>query len=86
MMRVMQLHDFEDISINNYENAQIYKQRTKKYHDKNLMSEKFHLWQQILTCKSKLRLFPRKLQPERLGPKFEDQFQDALVKTVWSLG
>lgn len=33
MKRVMQLHDLEDISINTYENALIYKQRTKKYHD-----------------------------------------------------
>jgi len=41
--RVIQLHDLEDISINTYENALIYKQRTKKYHDKNLVSEQFHL-------------------------------------------
>jgi len=40
-----------------YENVLIYKARTKRYHDKNLVSRDFNIGQLVLLYNSKLKLF-----------------------------
>ncbi|XP_010530529.1 PREDICTED: uncharacterized protein LOC104807115 [Tarenaya hassleriana] len=38
--RVLSLHHLEEIRLDAYENAKIYKERTKKWHDKHILQRK----------------------------------------------
>ncbi|CAJ2671924.1 unnamed protein product [Trifolium pratense] len=51
-----------------YENAVIYKERTKRYHDKNLVRKEFYPGQNVLLFNSRLKLFPGKLKSKWSGP------------------
>jgi len=51
-----------------YENAFIYKARTKRYHDKNLASRDINSGQLVLLYNSRLKLFPGKLKLKWSGP------------------
>ncbi|CAM8876404.1 unnamed protein product [Rhodiola kirilowii] len=35
--RILLLHELDEIRLNSYENARIYKERTKKWHDKRIV-------------------------------------------------
>ena len=52
-----------------YENARIYKERTKKYHDQRIKhSKQFKEGDQVLLFNSRLKLFPGKLKSRWSGP------------------
>jgi len=51
-----------------YENALIYKSRTKRYHDKNLVSRDITFGQLVFLYNSRLKLFPGKLKSKWSGP------------------
>ncbi|XP_068336493.1 uncharacterized protein [Pyrus communis] len=51
-----------------YENAKIYKERTKKFHDKAIVRREFVLGQKVLLYNSRLRLFLGKLHSKWIGP------------------
>ena len=51
-----------------YKNVQIYKEHTKKWHDKNIVKREFYVGQQVLLYSSRLHLFPRKLKSRWTGP------------------
>ena len=61
-----------------YENARIFKERTKKVHDEYIMRREFKEGDQVLLFSSQLRLFPGKLKSRWSGP-FE-------VKKVYPYG
>ena len=44
-----------------YENARLYKEKTKRWHDNLILRREFHSGQQVLLYNSQLRLFPSKL-------------------------
>ncbi|CAL8997671.1 unnamed protein product, partial [Prunus brigantina] len=60
--RKLQLNELEELRYDAYENAKLYKERTKAYHDKQLVRKEFHVGQKVLIYNSKLRLFPGKLK------------------------
>lgn len=39
--RILDLHELEELRLDAYENAQIYKERTKKWHDKRNARREF---------------------------------------------
>ena len=45
-----------------YENAKIYKERAKKWHDKKILKREFKPGQQVLLYNSRLKVFPGKLK------------------------
>jgi hypothetical protein len=51
-----------------YENAQIYKDRTKKWHDRRIIRREFKIGELVLLFNSRLRLFPGKLRSRWAGP------------------
>ena len=51
-----------------YENSRIYKEKTKHWHDKEIMKKKFEPGQQVLVFNSRLKFFPGKLKSKWLGP------------------
>ncbi|XP_073300484.1 uncharacterized protein [Primulina huaijiensis] len=61
-VRKLQLNEMEEFRNEAYENAKIYKEQTKKMHDKIIVQREFESRQQLLLFNSRLRLFPRKLK------------------------
>jgi hypothetical protein len=64
----LQLVELEELRHDAYENVKIYKERTKAYHDKQLVRKEFHVKQKVLLYNSRLRLFPGKLLSWWYGP------------------
>ena len=60
--RRIQLNELDLIRHLAYENSKIYKERTKAYHDKKIISRHFESNDQVLLYNSRLTLFPRKLR------------------------
>ncbi|XP_060959417.1 uncharacterized protein LOC133030631 [Cannabis sativa] len=66
--RLLQLDELEEFWNEAYENAKIYKERTKRWHDRNLVRKEFQPGQQVLLFNSRLKLFPGKLKSRWSGP------------------
>ena len=66
--RLLQLNELEELRRESYENARIYKERTKAWHDKMIQRREFQIGQKVLLFNSRLRLFPGKLKSRWSGP------------------
>ena len=66
--RLLQLNELEEIRNDSYENAKIYKEKTKRWHDKHLLRKEFKVGDKVLIFNSKLKLFPSKLRLRWSGP------------------
>ncbi|CAN6679399.1 unnamed protein product [Malus baccata var. baccata] len=66
--RKLQLNELEEIRHDAYENARIYKEKTKAFHDKMIRGKTFSIGQKVLLFNSRLRLFPGKLRSNWVGP------------------
>ncbi|CAN6677828.1 unnamed protein product [Malus baccata var. baccata] len=66
--RKLQLNELEEIRNEAYENARIYKEKTKAFHDKMVRCKSFSVGQRVLLFNSRLRLFPGKLRSKWVGP------------------
>lgn len=62
------MHELEEFILHAYENAKLYKENTKKWHDKNIVSHTFESGQLVLFFNSRLKLFLGKLQLKCSGP------------------
>ncbi|KAK9698127.1 hypothetical protein RND81_08G084200 [Saponaria officinalis] len=51
-----------------YDSARIYKERTKRWHDKRILQREFNVGDKVLLFNSRLRLFPGKLKSRWSGP------------------
>ena len=60
--RILQLAELEEIKNDAYENAKIYKQQMKFFHDKHILRKSFTPSQKVLLYNSRLHLFPSKLR------------------------
>ena len=56
--RLMQLNELDEIRHLAYESSKIYKEKTKAYHDKKIISRHFEPNDQVLLYNSRLTLFP----------------------------
>ncbi|KAM2016471.1 hypothetical protein ACFX16_046880 [Malus domestica] len=66
--RKFQLNELDEIRQEAYENASIYKGKTKAFHDKMIRGKTFSIGQKMLLFDSRLRLFPGKLRSKWIGP------------------
>ncbi|WP_217833294.1 hypothetical protein, partial [Picosynechococcus sp. PCC 7002] len=64
----LQLNELEEWGLQAYENAKIYKERTKRWHDQCISKKSLHVGQKVLLFNSRLRLFPGKLKTRWSGP------------------
>ncbi|CAL8993506.1 unnamed protein product, partial [Prunus brigantina] len=62
------INELEELRNEAYENAKIYKERTKGYHDKAILRKEFKPGMKVLLYDSHLSLFPGKLRSRWLGP------------------
>ncbi|XP_073290546.1 uncharacterized protein [Primulina huaijiensis] len=67
-VRKLQLNEMEEFRNDAYENAKIYKERTKKLHDKIIVRRELKPGQQVLLFNFRLKLFPGKLKSCWSGP------------------
>ena len=66
--RLLDLNELEEIRRDCYENARIYKERSKHWHDSKIMRKNFEVGQMVLLFNSKLKLFAGKLKSKWSGP------------------
>ncbi|CAM8954730.1 unnamed protein product [Rhodiola kirilowii] len=85
--RLLDLNELDEIRLDSYENAKIYKQKQKKWHDKKILRKEFKEGDQVLLFNSRLRLFPGKLKSRWTGPfKIQKVFEDGHVTLFNSRG
>jgi hypothetical protein len=64
----LRLQELEEIRNDAYENARIYKEKTKSFHDRMITRKEFHVGDKVLLYHSRLKLFPEKLRSCWIGP------------------
>ena len=66
--RRLQLNELKEFQNEAYENARLYKEHTKKWHDQQILRREFLSGQKVLLFNSRLKLFPGKLRSRWSGP------------------
>ena len=66
--RMLQLSELDEFCNEVYENARIYKEKMKAWHDKHIIRKEFEAGQRVLLFNSRLKLFPGKLKSRWSGP------------------
>ena len=66
--RLLQLNEQEKLRNKAYDNARIYKDKTKRWHDHRILRKYFKLGELVQLYNSRLRLFPRNLKSRWSGP------------------
>ncbi|KAL4385781.1 hypothetical protein GQ457_15G018480 [Hibiscus cannabinus] len=66
--RLLDINELEEIRHAAYDNAKIYKEKTKKLHDRKILPKEYQPRQQVLLFNSRLKLFPGKLKSRWSGP------------------
>ena len=66
--RLLQLNELEELRNEACDNARIYKDKTKKWHDQRIQRKEFREGDQVLLFNSRLRLFLGKLKSKWSGP------------------
>ena len=66
--RLLQLSELEELRNEAYDNARIYKDKTKKWHDQRILRKEFRAGEKVLLFNSRLKLFPGKLKSKWGGP------------------
>jgi hypothetical protein len=69
--RQMQLSELEEWREKAYHNAKLYKERTKRWHDKRLKKKEFKLGDTVLLFNSRVKLF----RHEKLRSKWEGPYK-----------
>jgi hypothetical protein len=64
----------EEIQNYAYENAKIYKEKTKSLHDRRITRKEFNVGDKVLLYHSRLKLFPRKLRSHWIEPFVASNF------------
>ncbi|XP_062103691.1 uncharacterized protein LOC133814788 [Humulus lupulus] len=67
-LRLAQLNELDELRHDSYENARIYKEKTKKWHENNIVNQNFQVGDKVLLFNSRLKLFPGKLKSQWSGP------------------
>ncbi|PWA99517.1 hypothetical protein CTI12_AA005950 [Artemisia annua] len=66
--RKLQLNELDELREIAYDNQKLYKERTKKFHDKMIKPKDFKIGDQVLLFNSRLKLHPGKLRSRWTGP------------------
>ena len=65
---MLQLSELDEFYNEAYENARIYKEKMKSWHNKHIARKEFEVGQQVLWFNFRLKLFPGKLKLRWSGP------------------
>jgi len=64
----LQLQELEELRLDAYERSRIYKEKTKAFHDRQILHKEFAIRQKVLLFNSRLKLMHGKLQSKWDGP------------------
>jgi hypothetical protein len=67
-LRLLQLHELDELRLGAYENSRLYKERTKAWHDKRLRRKEFKIGDKVLLFLSKFKIKQPKLTSRWTGP------------------
>lgn len=59
--RILDIHELEELRLDAYENAKIYKERTKRWHEKRISRKDFNVGDIVRLFNSRLKLFRENL-------------------------
>ena len=62
------MNELEELRNEAYDNAKIYKEKSKRWHDHKILRREFKAREQVLLYNSRLKLFPGKLKSRWSGP------------------
>ena len=81
------MNELDEIRLRSYENAKIYKEKTKRLHDLKISKRSFEVGQQVLLFNSRLKLFPGKLRSKWSGPfEIVEVYPSGAVKIMTRTG
>ena len=66
--RLLDLSSLDEWRSEAYENAKLFKEKVKRWHDRRILKREFHVGEKVLLYKSRLRFFARKLLSKWEGP------------------
>jgi hypothetical protein len=66
--RLLDLSSLDEWRNEAYENARLFKEKVKQWHDKRILKRKFHVGEKVLLYRSRLRYFAGKLLSKWEGP------------------
>ncbi|XP_021734962.1 uncharacterized protein LOC110701656 [Chenopodium quinoa] len=66
--RWLDLHELEELRLDAYDCASMYKTRTKEVHDKLIVKKEFNVCDKVLLYNYRMKLFPGKLKSRWNGP------------------
>ena len=66
--RLLQMNELEELRNEACDNARIYKEKTKRWHDQKILRRELKEGEQVPLYNSKLKLFPGKLKSRWSGP------------------
>jgi hypothetical protein len=66
--RLLDLSSLDEWRNEAYENARLFKEKVKQWHDKRILKREFHVGEKVLLYRSHLRFFARKLLSKWEGP------------------
>nr|XP_033509551.1 uncharacterized protein LOC117274394 [Nicotiana tomentosiformis] len=66
--RLAQMNALEEFRLDAYENARIFKEKSKRWHDHLIKTNEFHEGDKVLLYNGRLRLFPGKFKSRWTGP------------------
>ncbi|XP_075109044.1 uncharacterized protein LOC142180847 [Nicotiana tabacum] len=67
-LQSIKVNELEELRLEAYENARIFKEKTKIWHDNLIQQKSFKIEDQVLLYNSRLRLFPGKLKSRWTSP------------------
>lgn len=81
--QMLQLNELEDMRMFSYENAKIFKEKLKRWHDKHIRPYEFEVGQLVLLFKSRLKFFSGKLKSRWSRPFTINQVFQYGVVELW---
>ena len=66
--KLLMLNELKELRNEAYDNARVFKDKTKRWHDQRILMKEFKVGELVLLYNSRLRLFPRKLKSRWSGP------------------
>jgi hypothetical protein len=76
--RLLNLSSLDEWRSEAYENARLFKEKVKQWHNRRILKREFHVGEKVLLYRSRLRFFARKLLPKWEGP--------FIIEEVYRLG
>jgi hypothetical protein len=76
--RLLDLSSLDEWTSEAYENARLFKEKVKQWHDRRILKREFHVGEKVLLYRSRLRFFVGKLLSKWEGP--------FIIEEVYRLG